>query len=80
MEVGCAVEAFDNSSVFMIKKISLMRAKISIPSITVNGVIVPVFDEPVGNLGAVFDLNMNMSAHVSKVIKSANYHLRNIGK
>ena len=57
-----------------------MRAKISIPSITVNGVIVPVFNEPVGNLGAVFDPNMNMSALVSKVIKSANYHLRNIGK
>ena len=57
-----------------------MRAKISILSITVNGVIVPVLNEPVGNLGAVFDPNMNMSAHVSKVIKSANYHLRNIGK
>ena len=57
-----------------------MRAKISIPSITVNGVIVPVLNEPVGNLGAVFDTNMNMSAHVSKVIKSGNYHLRNIGK
>ena len=57
-----------------------MRAKISIPSITVNGVIVPVRNEPVGNMGAVFDPNMNMSAHVSKVIKSANYHLRNIGK
>ena len=52
-----------------------MRAKISIPSITVNGVIVPVLNEPVGNLGAVFDPNMNMSAHVSKGIKSANYHL-----
>ena len=25
-------------------------------------------------------MNMNMSAHVTKVIKSANYHLRNIGK
>ena len=57
-----------------------MRAKISIPSITVNGVIVPVLNEPVGNLGAVFDPNMNMSANVSKGIKSANYHLRNIGK
>ena len=57
-----------------------MRAKISIPSITVNGVIVPVLNEPVGNLGAVFDPNMNMSAHVWKNIKSANYHLRNIGK
>ena len=57
-----------------------MRAKISIPSNTVNGVIVPVLNEPVGNLGAVFDPNMNMSAHVPKGIKSANYHLRNIGK
>ena len=28
----------------------------------------------------VLDPNMNMSAHVSKVIKSANYHLRNFGK
>ena len=57
---------------------SQMQAKISIPNITVKGVIVPVLNEPVGNLGAVFDPNMNMSAHVSKVIKSANYHLRNI--
>ena len=57
-----------------------MWAKISIPSITVNGVIVPVLNEPVGNLDAVFDPNMNMTAHVSQVIKSANYHLRNIGK
>ena len=48
----------------------------SIPSITVNGVIIPVLNEPVGNLGAVFDPNMNiiMSAHVSKVINS-NYSL-----
>ena len=57
-----------------------MRVKISSPSITVNDVIVPVLNEPVGNLGAVFDPNMNMSAHVSKVIKSANHHLRNIGE
>ena len=31
-----------------------MRAKISILSITVNGVIVPVLNEPVGNLGAAY--------------------------
>ena len=57
-----------------------MRAKISILSITINGVIAPVLNEPVGNLGAVFDPNMTMSAYVSNVIKSKNYHLRNIGK
>ena len=48
--------------------------------VLVMGTLVPVLNEPVGNLGAVFDPNMNMSAHVSKVIKSGNYHLRNIGK
>ena len=57
-----------------------MLAKISVPSITVNGVIVTVLNEPVGKLGAIIDPNMSMSAHVSKVIKAANYHLRNIGK
>ena len=50
--------------------------KISIRS----GVIVPVLIEPVGNLGAVFDPNMNMWAHLSKSIKFANYHLRIIEK
>ena len=43
------------------------------PSITVTNV--PVLNEPVDNLGAVFDPNRNVSAHVSNVIKSANYHL-----
>ena len=57
-----------------------MLAKISIPCIIIDDVIVPVLNESVGNLGAVFDTNMNMSAHESKVIKSANYHFRNIGK
>ena len=57
-----------------------MWAKISIASSSVNSVIVPVLTEPVGNLGVVFDPNMNMSAHVSNIIKSVNYHLRNIGK
>ena len=31
-----------------------MQAKISIPSYTVNGVMVPVLNEPVGNMSAVF--------------------------
>ena len=57
-----------------------MLGKISIPSITVNGVIVPVPKEPVGNMGAVFHPKMNMSADVSQVINSANYQLKNTGK
>ena len=44
-----------------------MRAKMSIPSITVNGVIVPKLNEPVRNLGAVFDPNINMSVYYQKL-------------
>ena len=29
---------------------------------------------------SVFDPGMNMAAHVSKAVKSANYYLRNIGR
>ena len=53
-----------------------MLAKQSTPGITINGVL----NGPVGNIGAVLDPNLDMSAHVSKVIKSANYNLRNIGR
>ena len=74
------IKGLDEGTEVLVMGTPQMRAKISIPSITVNGVIVPVLNELVGNLGAVFDPNMNMSAHVSKNIKSANYHLRNIGK
>ena len=56
------------------------RAKISVPSISVNGEIVRILNIPIGNLGSVFDPSMNMAAHVSKAVKSANYYLRNIGR
>ena len=48
--------------------------------ISVNGEIVKILNIPIGNLGSVFDPSMNMAAHVSKAVKSANYHLRNIGR
>ena len=51
------------------------RAKISVPSISVNGEIVKILNIPIGNLGFVFDPSMNMAAHVSKAVKSANYYL-----
>ena len=56
------------------------RAKISVPSISVNGEIVKILNIPIVNLGSVFDPSMNMAAHVSKAVKSANYNLRNIGR
>ena len=56
------------------------RSKISVPSISVNAEIVKILNIPISNLGSVFDPSMNMAAHVSKAVKSANYHLRNIGR
>ena len=53
------------------------RAKISVPSISVNGEIVKILNIPIGNLGSVFDPSMNMAAHVSKAVKFAKYYLRN---
>ena len=38
-----------------------------------------LINEPVGNLGAVFDPNMNISAHVSKGIKRASGKILIIG-
>ena len=46
-----------------------MPANVSTPYITINGVTVPVLNEPVAN--PIFDQYMNMYAHESKVIKSA---------
>ena len=55
------------------------RAKISVPSISINGENVKILNLLIGNLGSVFDPSMNMAAHVSKAVESANYHLRKIG-
>ena len=43
--------------------------------ISVNGEIVKILNIPIGNVGSVFESSMNMAAHVSKAVKSANYHL-----
>ena len=54
------------------------RAKIYVPSMSVNGEIVKILNIPIGNLGSVFDSIINMAAQLSKAVKSANYHLRKI--
>ena len=41
---------------------------------------VQVAQGPIANLGAVFDSSLNMSAQVSKMVKTASFHLRNIGR
>ena len=54
--------------------------KFHLSSVNIAGVNVPVQTNAVRNLGVMFDCNMSMSAQVNNVVKSANYHLINIGR
>ena len=54
--------------------------KVNIQSLDVAGTRVNVSEEPVRNLGAMFDSNFTMVSHVNSFVKKASFHLRNIGK
>jgi len=54
-------------------------AKIKVPHVMVGDSAVHPVDS-VRDLGAVFDTEMTMEAHVTAVCRSARFHLRNIGK
>ena len=51
-----------------------------IRSVHIGGIDVSVSATPIGNLGSVLDSRLDMSAQISKTVRSASYHLRNIGK
>ena len=51
-----------------------------IRSLHIGGIDISVSATPIGNLGSVLDSRLDMSAQISKTVRSASYHLRNIGK
>ena len=51
-----------------------------IPSVSVSGTDVLISKRPVSNLGVTFDSCLSMANHVSDVVKSASFHIRNIGR
>jgi hypothetical protein len=51
---------------------------LGIESLSVAGVEVKVADVPVRNLGVLFDSALSMAPHVTSIVSSANYHLRNV--
>ena len=55
-------------------------AKIDLSSMNIAGVNVTIKLDPIRNLGVMFDTGMTMSVQVASVLKSANYHLVNIGR
>ena len=55
-------------------------AKCTVDSISVAGTDVILQNKPVRNLGVMFDKNMTMSSHVSSVVKSVSFQIRNVAK
>jgi hypothetical protein len=53
---------------------------INITTISVAGTPVSVSLHPIRNLGAILDPQLNMASHVNNTVKTANYHLRNVGR
>ena len=52
--------------------------QVNINSITVAGTSVKFSDDPVRNLGVIFDSQLSMKPHIRSVVKSGYFHLRNI--
>ena len=55
-------------------------AKVDLSSMNIARVNVTIKSDPIRNLGVMFDTGMTMSAQVASVLKSADYHLVNIGR
>ncbi len=52
-------------------------SKFNLPSLKIAGTGVFIQTNPVRNLGVMLDSGMTMSAKVSSIVKSANFHLDN---
>ena len=53
---------------------------VNIQALSIAGVSVVVSSTAVVNLGVAFDSELDMSSQISKTVRSAQYHLRNIGR
>eukprot|EP00794_Sanderia_malayensis_P013257 gene13257-14621_t len=68
----------DDKTEFMIIGTQAQLRKVHRNSLTIGESKVPPSDEPLRNLGVWFDDSFTMSAHITKMSKSAFYHLHNI--
>ena len=71
-----------NPSKTEIKLFGLQRVidSLDVESLVVAGVQVSLSCGPVRNLGVYFDQTLSMESHINYIVKSATYHLRNIGR
>ena len=54
-------------------------SKVSIPFVTVGDSHISPVDHA-RNLGVIFDSSMSLNNHISHTVRSASFHIRNIGK
>ena len=69
----------DNKTQMILFSSRYMQAPDYIPPIRMGDVILPM-STCVKTLGVFFDSQLNMNTHISSVCKSANYHLRKLGR
>ena len=65
---------------FIVCGFRTQMSKFHLSSVNIAEVNIPVQTNAVRNLGVMFDCSMSISAQVNNVVKSANYHLINIGR
>ena len=69
----------DDKTEFMLIGSRQQLSKLSIPHITIgDSEICPV--SQARNLGTMFDSSMSLSSHISNIVRTASFHVRNIGK
>ena len=73
----CVIIAHNPFKFWIMSRHSLQA--VNVTSLTVAGTQVQVTDGPINNLGVMFISTLSMSPQVNKVVKTASFHLRNIG-
>ena len=54
--------------------------QVNIQSLSIAGISVVVSSAAVVNLGVAMDIALDMSSQINRTVRSAQYHLRNIGR
>ena len=68
----------DDKTEFMILGSQQLCQKISVSHLEIGNAMIDI-TKKVRNLGTIFDSNMTLCDHISRICKSASFHLRNIG-
>ena len=73
----CYLKLNDDKTEFLLLGSRQQLSKIVITHIHIGYVHIAPSDKA-RNLGVIFDTSMSLDAHISKCVKAANYHLRNL--